>query len=155
MIWQGPFDSPQPDGAVGSFGVGLGADEVLGVSDPGFVRCDRRRAEVAEHHASFGQQRLFGSAEDLEIFRIDLGDEDRGAVSRDVVVVGSAPGVGQEQTAVVCQPVRLGVVAPQIIAIVERPFLGRLKVQTVVARRDIGGGVVAQREVVPILKVRQ
>ena len=66
LIGQRPLHSTQPGCTVGSFGVGLGADEVLGVGDPGFVRGDGRRTEVAEHHASFGEQGLLGSAEDLE-----------------------------------------------------------------------------------------
>ena len=48
----GQLIESQPDLAIGSFGMSL-ADDVFGLGAQRFVRHDRRRVEVAEHHATF------------------------------------------------------------------------------------------------------
>ena len=64
----------------------------------------------------------------------------------DVVVVRAAAGVDQEEAVAVGEPVLLRVVAPQLLAVVERPGLDRAVVQAVVADRDVTLQVVADRQ---------
>ena len=86
---------------------------------------------------------------------IDLGHEQRSAIAGDVIVVRPASRVGQEQSVAVRQPVRLGVVAAQVLSVVERPGLRLAEIQSVVARGDVSPGVVSQSQVVLSLKVGQ
>lgn len=59
----------------------------------------------------FGEKDLFGRADDVQFFRVHLGDEQGCAMARDVVVVGSATRVDQKQSTADDDPVLLGVVA--------------------------------------------
>ena len=128
------------------------ADEELGVGDPGFAGRNDRRAEVAEHDTAFRQQNLLGSAQHLQSLGINLCDKNWCAVPHDVVVVRSASSVRQEQPATVTEPMRLCVVAPQILVIIKRPFPDRLEVQSVIARGHKGGGIVPQSDVILVPK---
>ena len=108
---------------------------------------DGRRPEVPQHHATFRDDRPLARADDAEPLWIDLRQEDRRPVARNVVVVSPAPGISQEQAVLVRQPVLLRVVAAQFAPIVERPRLDWLVVQAVVADGHIALDVVADRQV--------
>jgi len=73
---------------------------------------------------------------------------------RNVIVVGPAARVRQEQAAAVRQPVRLCVVTSQVRAIVEGPRPGCAELLSVVTCGDIGSRVVAESQVILPLEFR-
>jgi hypothetical protein len=116
---------------------------------------DGRGAEVTQHHATFRQHDLFRATNDLQRLRIHLGDEHRSTMAGNVIVVGRAPRVRQQQPFAVRQPVCLSVVAAQIRSVVEFPGPRLVKLEPVVARGDISRVVIPQSQVVLPLEVRE
>src|SRR3989442_1465724 len=72
-----------------------------------------------------------------------------------MVVVRAAPGVDQEEAFAVRDPVLLGAVVAQVAAVIPRPGLGTVEVQSVLAGRGVAFLVVTQRQVEPVPIPRQ
>ena len=72
-----------------------------------------------------------------------------------MVVVRATPSVAQEQSFTMRQPMRLRVVAPQILLIIKRPFFDGREVQAIIAGRHKCSSVVSQSEIICLLKSRQ
>lgn len=113
---------------------------------PRFMLADWRHAEVAEPRSPLRNENLFGLSNDSESFGIDLPQEQRGPVSEDVIVVGSAASVDQIQSVTMGDPMLLCVVIAEFGTVVESPDSQRFEVQPILGAGDESSFVVADRQ---------
>lgn len=129
--------------------MGLIAHVIFSVSDPGFMFVDGGCSEISEHGTAFGDHGFFGGTNDVEFFRIDLCEEYGSPVPGDVIVIGTAAGISQEESIAVCEPMLLGVVTAEIETVIEGPGFDGSEMETIIADGDVAFEVIAEGEVEP------
>ncbi len=96
----------------------------FGDGDPRFVFADLGDPEIAEAGLLFQEEKMLGRADDVEALMINLGDEQRRTMAKNMVVLRPAACVDEPQTVSgMTQPVLLGVVVAEVCAVVEGPLL--------------------------------
>ena len=132
--------------------VGAGGLHPFSDGYPGFVRADFGDAEIAHSGAFLRDEDLLRAADDLELVRIDAGDEERGAMPEDVIIVGPHPRVDEKEAFPNRDPVLLSVVVAEWRSIVELPLLNRIEMNAVRSRSHLSRVISPQGEIEPVAK---
>lgn len=122
--------------------------------NPCFFGRDVDDAEIPQACSSFWYENLFGRSDNVQFLRIDLSNEQRSAMTKDMVVVRALACVDEKQAVGMSDPVLLRVVIAQIAAVIECPAPGRVVVQSVAAGRDVAVIVVAKSQIKTIAEPR-
>lgn len=110
----------------------------FGGDDPGFLRVQVHHTEVSEVDARLWHEHLLRLAQYTQLFKVHLRNEERGTMTKDVVVVRAASGVDKIKSVTVCHPVLLGIVAAEHLAVVIPPLDDGFVIDAILAARHEG-----------------
>ena len=135
--------------------LGIAGHHALGGNDPCLIGANIRDAKVPDGRAALGQENSFSRTKDYRTIGIHLGDEERGAMSKDVVIICTLASVNEIEPIRVCYPMLLRVVTAKVSPIIERPGPDCIKMQSVITGGQVRPLVVAKRQEEAIAKLRE